>query len=172
MKAKPSAKALYRPATWLALMPIFVSVVVSCRTRDSATDSPSPGPTRQLKTYQPVDWFELKYDPEEWGISSDVPETSWVIDWSRPVLTNRITGGCFVGANAPRDFGPGIVVRDTEVTIGNRDMRLVELLDEGTQRPIPARIYGHDIAVEYDADGDACLRAVAVILETYRDSLP
>ena len=166
-----AANALQRPAPWFAFWLVCISVA-SCSPVVSPTEVPSPEPTRQLETYQPVDWFELKYDPKEWSATNDDPETSWVIDWSRLVLANQLTDGCYVGANVPRDFGPGIVLRDTEVRYGERDMRLTELLDIGTQKPIPARIYGDDIAVEYGDEKDGCLQAVEVVMETYRSHLP
>lgn len=122
--------------------------------------------------FQPAEWFSLRYDPAAWSLADQTPDTSLVIDWSRPVLQARSVPGCYVGLNVPRDFGPGIVLRQSTAAIGDRSWRVLELVSDLDNTPLPVRIYADDIAVEYGAEHAACLTAVVLVLQTYQPTKP
>lgn len=125
-----------------------------------------------LERLQPAEWFSLLYDPALWRLADRTPETSLLIDWSRPVLAERTISGCYVGVNTPRDFGPGITLQRTEAIVSGRSWAVLDLFSDPGHERLPARVYADDLAVEYGAEREACLTAAVLVLQTYQPAHP
>jgi hypothetical protein len=148
-------------------------------TLEPVTETPettlTPVPIVDDGVYFPVPWISLEYDTEKWQKRMFVlgqEAGAWVIYPHEPGLVHRVLGGCYIGANNPRDFGPGIEIRGREELIGNHLYSVLELFNETDDGQIPAIVYDSDIAVEWKEEGPQCLAEVKQVLATYTQVRP
>lgn len=143
-------------------------------TTQTPESMPTSTPIIDDGVYYPVPWTRLEYDQSKWQKRNLSPsdEIAWVIYWHEPALVHKSIKHCYLGANNPRDVGPGIEIRGREEMIGEHLFSVRELFSETDGGQLGAVVYDSDIAVEYREAGLMCIAEVKQVLATYTQVQP